>query len=262
MKTALKKGAGIQNGKGPRRQPPAKAQNRSVETGNVCSAPALDNQPPSTSSFWQTRDAFGFGNVICATTEKENHAELAQVRAAGARAGHTLAQLRRVLRHRGLKHPPPELREAWLRIGTAQYGAVSASRPRWTFGLHNWVRRYFPEVWRTWPAERIDAFAKAASRECARLSPEEKGALLRIDRETYLTLGLSDFWPAGMTLEEREEDQRQARNARDRASDLASGRVKTPHAQSITRQEPWLELGISPRTYWRWKKQGRLPEAA
>ena len=86
--------------------------------------------------------------------------------------------------------------------------------------------------------------------------------MIGIDRETYLRLGLSDFWPAGMTLEEREEDQRQAKNARDRASDLASGRVKDPHVLSKAQTKPWVKLGISKRTFYRHQQQGKLPQAA
>jgi hypothetical protein len=170
--------------------------------------------------------------------------------------------MRQVLRHWGLKHPPIELQKAWLRIGVAQYIAIRASRPRWTLGLHNWVRRYLPEIWRTWPAERIDALARKMRREGTCFLPEEKGAILGVNRDTYLALGLSDIWPAGMPLEERERDQRDARNARDRANNLASGKVKDPHVLSKAQTKPWDELGISERTYYRHLKAGKLPLAA
>ncbi|MGT2485136.1 hypothetical protein ACU4GA_01870 [Methylobacterium oryzae CBMB20] len=170
--------------------------------------------------------------------------------------------MRQILRHWGLKHPPVELQEAWLRIGVAQYIAIRASRPRWTFGLHNWVRRYLPEIWQTWPAERLDALAKKMRREGTCFLPEEKGAMLGIDRDAYLALGLSDIWPRGMTLEERERDQRDARNARDRANNLATKRVKKPHDQSNARKKPWEALGISERTYHRRLAAGKLSQAA
>lgn len=263
MTAAPQRGAGdMLIEKGPRRVQPTKAHNKSTRDGALHSAPAHHNQPRAASSIWQTRKAFGSGNTVYKTTKKEDHADLARRRAAGARGGHTLNQMRQILRHWGLKHPPVQLQEAWLRIGVAQYIAIRASRPRWTFGLHNWVRRYLPEIRRKWEDEQVDALARKMRREGVCFLPEEMGAMLRIDRETYLALGLSDIWPASMTLEEREHDQRVARNARDRANNLATKRVKKPHDQSNARKKPWEALGISERTYYRRLAAGKLPQAA
>lgn len=263
MTAALQRGEGnMLTEKGPRRVQPTKALMKSTRDGGLDSAPTPNNQAHELQTAWQSRNAFGVGSVVLATTIEDDPEARRRLKAAGARGGHTLKQMGQVLRHWGLKHPPVELQEAWLRIGIAQYVAIRASRPRWTLGLHNWVRRYLPEIWRTWPAERVDAMARKMRRDGTCFLQEEKGAMLGIDRETYLALKLSDIWPAGMTPEEREHDQRIARNARDRANNLATERVKSPHDQSNARKKPWKDLGISERTYYRHLKLGKLPQAA
>ena len=263
MTAAPERGVGdMLTEKGPRRRLPTKAQIKSTRDSVVHSAPAPNNQPCEPQTAWQSRNAYGVGSVVLATTAEDDPEVRQRLKAAGARGGHTLKQMGQVLRHWGLKHPPVELQEAWLRIGVAQYIAIRASRPRWTLGLHNWVRRYLPEIWRTWPAEQLDALARRMRREGTYFLPEEKGAMLRIDRETYLALKLSDIWPAGMTTEEREQDQRVARNARERANNLSTGRVKKPHDRSNARNKPWEALGMKERTYYRHLKAGKLPQAA
>ena len=263
MTAAPKRGSGdILTEERPRRRQPTKARKKSTRDTAVCSAPAPNNQPHARQTAWQSRNAFGVGSVVLATTAEDDPEARRRLKAAGARGGHTLKQMGQVLRYWDLKHPPVELQEAWLRIGIAQYIAIRASRPRWTLGLHNWVRRYLPEIWRTWPAERLDALARKMRRGGTCFLPEQKGALLGIDRETYLALKLSDIWPAGMTPEERECDRRDARNARDRANNLATERVKNPHDQSNARKKPWKDLGISERTYYRHLKLGKLSQAA
>ena len=259
MISAPERGPGdIQTEKGPRRVQPTKALKKSTRDSGLHSAPAPKNQPHSLQTAWQSRSAFGVGSVVLATTAEDDPEARRRLKAAGARGGHTLKQMGQVLRHWGLKHPPVELQEAWLRIGVAQYVAIKASRPRWTFGLHNWVRRYLPEIWRTWPAERLDALARKMRRDGTCFLPEEKGAMLGIDRETYLAVSLSDIWPAGMTPAERERDQLDHKAAWQRADNLAKGKVKKPHGLSLKRTKPWMSLGISESTWKRRRRNGQL----
>ncbi|MFB0490066.1 hypothetical protein ABIE45_002652 [Methylobacterium sp. OAE515] len=259
MTAAPKRGAGdIQTEEGPRRVQPTKALSKSTRDGGLHSVPALRNQPRKALNVRQTRNVFGFGNILLKTTTREDHADLARLKAAGARAGHTLNQLKQLLRYWGLKHPPVELQEMWLRIGVAQYVAIEASRQKWTLTLHGWIRLYMPEISRTWSLKRIDALARKMRREGTCFSPEQKGAMVGVDRETYLALGLSDFWPAGMTPEQRARDQLDHKAAWQRADNLAKGKVKKPHALSLKRTQPWNALGISESTWKRRRRNGEL----
>lgn len=201
------------------------------------------------------------GTCILATTEEDDPKVRARLQGGGARAGHVLAQMKKLLRLRGLLHPAPADQEVWVEIAIAQYRAIEASRPKWTFGLPRWIQRYAPEIYRERPGAWLDARVADQRREGRFFSPEEIGTYLGVTREEFSAAGLWDLQPAGMTAEEREQVRRGRKAEWQREANLAAGKVKRPHAQSQARTQPWKVEGVSESTWRRRKRERRAADA-
>lgn len=241
----------------PHRLGPAGLNRSSSSHERTHSAPAPNNQDPRLVVRRGEKTIYR-GNVAYETTRNESADARERRKAAGARAGHVLTQMRKWVAYQGLHHPAPEHQEAYLEVAVAQYRAIQASRPRWSYGLMRWVKRYAPDLYRARSAAWIESLVHQQNREGRYLDPAEIGALLGVTREAYMVLRLTDIWPAGMTAEERAQDQRDAKAAWQRTDNLAKGKVKKPHALSLKRTQPWKDLDISESTWKRRRKRGEL----
>jgi hypothetical protein len=260
MRSAPKRGEDQTTGKekAPQRQPGG--PNKSHFQKPVRNASAPKNQEPERAhvEIYKGEKRIVSRGAIYSTTENDDPKARERRRRSGARAGLTLRQVRDWIRYQGLHHPVAEDQETYLEVVIAQYLAIQASRPRWTLGLATWIKRYRPELYKTRSGAWIDSRIEDQRREGTYFSPAEIGRLLGVTRDAYLDLKLTDIWPAGMTPEERKADQRAAKAAWQRASDLARGRVTRPHAQSLARTRPWDALGISESTWKRRRRLGRI----
>lgn len=117
-------------------------------------------------------------------------------------------------------------------------------------------------IYRTWPAERIDALAEAQRREGTYYGPEQIGTLTGVTQQAYVKNRFQAICPAGMTEAQRVRDQLDHKAAWQRADNLAKGKVKKPHALSLKRTKPWMARGISESTWKKRRREGKLEAGA
>jgi hypothetical protein len=130
--------------------------------------------------------------------------------------------------------------------------------------LDIWCTRWAP----TFPRHLRSECAAHAKKQKGQLSNDEKvGVRLRLRHEerTFLdirTIGCYDVDKKTRKLLAGERKRKRDKERKAQAR-ILEGRLSRPEylaANSVSREQPWLELEMSRRTYYRRKKAGTLPE--
>jgi hypothetical protein len=148
-----------------------------------------------------------------------------------------------IYRHRGL--PDTDDREIYLVLVAHHLKPKDGDI---AFALGNWVRRLGANV----PERELLRISKIVATKPRRYKAATLGKMLRVTYQERCALKLTTIRCYDVSMVECARRRREER--RQSAADRRRQRGAKPHANSLSRRQPWVEEGMSRRTYYR---QGR-----
>ena len=228
MNTAPNGGAGLSSDKKEGRHGEPGDLRKAKISEPSCSASPRSRKAPA-SEIRRTKDQVQWRNVVTKTRTPDDPQARERRKAAAARAGHILAQMRRLLDAGAGPNGDPHREEVWFEAAVSQFVAIEATRPKWTFGARAWAKKHLPGLYARQSAAWIEERIQDHRQEWRCYSPATLGGMLDVTRGQFLTLRLFHLWPKGMSAADRKRlslDMKAARARGYREKDGATPRAK------------------------------------